>query len=62
MDQQLTRILTAADRQKIIANLDECLVIFDKQQGLLTGAEIRAKSLLSILRSEFLRAHNRENE
>jgi hypothetical protein len=62
MEQQITRILTPSDRAKIIANLNECLALFEKQQGLLTGAEIRAKSLLSVLRSEILRADSREQQ
>lgn len=61
MEHQVIRMLTPADREKIIENLNECLAIFDRQQTLLSATEIRAKSMLSVLRNEFLRAHKNDN-
>ena len=49
------QILTPADCDKIIAHLDECLVFFEKKPGLLNGNELRAKSLLTVMKNEFLR-------
>ena len=54
-----SRILTPEQCQKLIENLDECLAMFEGKQGLLNGHEIRAKSLLSVLRSEIIRHADR---
>lgn len=50
-----SRILTPEQCEKIIAHIDECLALFDHKAGLLNAAEIRAKSLLAVLRSEIVR-------
>ena len=55
MTQTSSRILTPQECDKIIANLDECLVLFEKKQTVLNGAEVRAKSLLSLMRHEIAR-------
>jgi hypothetical protein len=49
------RILTPELCDKIIANLDECIAFFEQKPGLLNGAEIRAKTLLTVMRSEIAR-------
>jgi hypothetical protein len=37
-----------------IAKLDECLALFEEKPGLLNGAELRAKSLLLVIRNELM--------
>jgi hypothetical protein len=51
------QILTTPDREVLIANLEQCLRVFDKKGGLLNVAELRAKSMLSAVRNE-LERHN----
>jgi hypothetical protein len=53
--QSSSRILTPEECDQIIRNLDDCLALFARKQGLLNGAEVRAKSLLSLMRNEIAR-------
>lgn len=46
------RFLTPEHCEKIVANLDECLAFFEQQPRLLSGSELRVKSLLTVLREE----------
>ena len=47
-----SQFLTPEQCDKIVANLDECITFFERKPGVLTGHELRAKSLLKVLRSE----------
>jgi hypothetical protein len=49
------QILTPTQCDEIIAKLEECLALFEQKAGLLNGAELRAKSLLMVMRNEFIR-------
>jgi hypothetical protein len=50
-----SRILTPEQCQKIIANLDDCIAMFEVKAGHLNVAELRAKSLLTVMRGEIIR-------
>lgn len=52
---QSHRILTPEECEKIIAHLEECIAMFERKQGLLNSAELRAKSLLAVMRNEIYR-------
>jgi hypothetical protein len=56
------RILTPEQCEKIIANLDECLAMFEKKPGVLNGAEVRAKSLLALMRGEIARRASEDRQ
>jgi hypothetical protein len=53
--QQAHRILTPEACDAIIANLDDCIAYFERKPGMLSAAEIRAKSLLLVVRDEIVR-------
>lgn len=47
-----SRILSTADAEQLIKHLEDAIALFEKKPGLLTGAELRIKSLLTLVRSE----------
>jgi hypothetical protein len=49
------QILTPSECDQIIAKLDECLAPFERRPRPLNDAELRAKTLLIVMRNEFLR-------
>lgn len=57
-----SRILTTEQCQKIIANLDECIAMFEEKTGMLNGAEVRAKTLLTVMRGEIARKASEERQ
>lgn len=44
--------MSEADVRRVIQGLDQVLRVFRQNEGRLTGAQIRARSMLSIVRSE----------
>jgi hypothetical protein len=51
-----SRTLTPTECDEILKNLDECLAVFEKKTGMLNSTEIRAKSMLTVVRREIARS------
>lgn len=49
------RLLSPGECDAIIAHLDECIAYFERKEGLPSGAELRAKALLAVVRNEIVR-------
>jgi hypothetical protein len=56
------RILTPEQCAKIIANLDECIDMFEQKPGVLNAIEIRTKTLLTVLRGEIVRGASEDGQ
>jgi hypothetical protein len=50
-----SRLLTPGECDRIIAHLDDCIAMFERKGGMSTGAELRAKALLAVVRHEIAR-------